>query len=106
MCKHGLHKRHEQGTGLERLGRELGVELDTDKERMTLEFKGLDQVLLRINSSDAHAMFFEGCTVVIVELETMTMAFGKRGCPIGLFHPCLLYTSDAADDLLCVDLGG
>src|SRR5665213_4598344 len=22
------------------------------------------------------------------------------------FHPCLLYTSDAADDLLCVDLGG
>ena len=25
-----------------------------------------------------------------------------------MFHsyPCLLYTSDAADDLLCVDLGG
>ena len=23
-----------------------------------------------------------------------------------LFYPCLLYTSDAADDLLCVDLGG
>ena len=22
------------------------------------------------------------------------------------FHSCLLYTSDAADDLLCVDLGG
>src|SRR5680860_1897363 len=22
------------------------------------------------------------------------------------FHTCLLYTSDAADDLLCVDLGG
>ena len=24
----------------------------------------------------------------------------------GRFHCCLLYTSDAADDLLCVDLGG
>src|SRR5680860_1911559 len=24
----------------------------------------------------------------------------------GLLHLCLLYTSDAADDLLCVDLGG
>ena len=24
----------------------------------------------------------------------------------GAPHPCLLYTSDAADDLLCVDLGG
>ena len=23
-----------------------------------------------------------------------------------LFYTCLLYTSDAADDLLCVDLGG
>ena len=26
--------------------------------------------------------------------------------PSGLDIPCLLYTSDAADDLLCVDLGG
>ena len=25
---------------------------------------------------------------------------------VELFTPCLLYTSDAADDLLCVDLGG
>src|SRR5450756_3094031 len=25
---------------------------------------------------------------------------------IGIHCPCLLYTSDAADDLLCVDLGG
>ena len=24
----------------------------------------------------------------------------------GMLIPCLLYTSDAADDLLCVDLGG
>src|SRR5665809_85680 len=26
--------------------------------------------------------------------------------PIAVFGDCLLYTSDAADDLLCVDLGG
>src|SRR5450756_3122840 len=26
--------------------------------------------------------------------------------PRARFIPCLLYTSDAADDLLCVDLGG
>ena len=25
---------------------------------------------------------------------------------VALFYACLLYTSDAADDLLCVDLGG
>src|SRR5450830_1257385 len=87
MCQHGLHKCYKQGTGLKWLGRELRVKLDTDKERMTLEFKGLNQTLPLINSSDAHAMFFEGCTVVIVELVTMTMAFGKSGCPIGLFHP-------------------
>ena len=42
------------------------------------------------------------------------MIFGKetrRNDPAGLthihhFYSCLLYTSDAADDLLCVDLGG
>ena len=29
----------------------------------------------------------------------------RRGRPVG-GPRCLLYTSDAADDLLCVDLGG
>ena len=27
-------------------------------------------------------------------------------CKLSKLLPCLLYTSDAADDLLCVDLGG
>src|SRR5450756_949269 len=34
----------------------------------------------------------------------------RSGCPqcvlVARSSPCLLYTSDAADDLLCVDLGG
>ena len=30
----------------------------------------------------------------------------KRRSAISLASVCLLYTSDAADDLLCVDLGG
>src|SRR5450756_2152205 len=29
----------------------------------------------------------------------------ERGLPVGQGPACLLYTSDAADDLLCVDLG-
>ena len=36
-------------------------------------------------------------------------ASGKKGGEIRYLTPlniCLLYTSDAADDLLCVDLGG
>src|SRR5450756_1710058 len=32
--------------------------------------------------------------------------FGGEDVLAGLFGDCLLYTSDAADDLLCVDLGG
>eukprot|EP00657_Telonema_sp_P-1_P011722 TRINITY_DN715_c0_g1_i1.p1 TRINITY_DN715_c0_g1~~TRINITY_DN715_c0_g1_i1.p1 ORF type:complete len:146 (-),score=46.36 TRINITY_DN715_c0_g1_i1:43-480(-) len=31
---------------------------------------------------------------------------GRGGKPKGKLSSCLLYTSDAADDLLCVDLGG
>ena len=30
----------------------------------------------------------------------------KQQLPITFYISCLLYTSDAADDLLCVDLGG
>ncbi len=41
----------------------------------------------------------------------MGMAMGmpmgmSMGMPIGMPMGCLLYPSDAADDLLCVDLGG
>ena len=37
------------------------------------------------------------------------LALLQKECPecnFLLFKDCLLYTSDAADDLLCVDLGG
>ena len=30
----------------------------------------------------------------------------EEGADMLMVKPCLLYTSDAADDLLCVDLGG
>ena len=32
--------------------------------------------------------------------------YGWMSVLFAVFHACLLYTSDAADDLLCVDLGG
>src|SRR5450756_2085220 len=35
-----------------------------------------------------------------------TSRFSCDGVPIMHYMGCLLYTSDAADDLLCVDLGG
>ena len=46
---------------------------------------------------------------------TLEEKVGQLLCPLGWemyeihgseVHPCLLYTSDAADDLLCVDFGG
>ena len=39
--------------------------------------------------------------------EMLEKGTGKGNDFLGWLHlPCLLYTSDAADDLLCVDLGG
>src|SRR5665809_166530 len=39
--------------------------------------------------------------------EPVIRDLGKRGIALWReIYPCLLYTSDAADDLLCVDLGG
>ena len=37
--------------------------------------------------------------------EYLSLRIGAKGSRIQ-FKSCLLYTSDAADDLLCVDLGG
>ena len=34
------------------------------------------------------------------------LALADPSADITIVCPCLLYTSDAADDLLCVDLGG
>src|SRR5450756_2792762 len=39
-------------------------------------------------------------------LHIAQKAFHPGKPPFPLLHVCLLYTSDAADDLLCVDLGG
>ena len=41
--------------------------------------------------------------------NTPRIGIGSRSCvaiPLPDAGSCLLYTSDAADDLLCVDLGG
>ena len=38
--------------------------------------------------------------------DQRTRFFGGGLDYLALGLPCLLYTSDAADDLLCVDLGG
>ena len=38
--------------------------------------------------------------------EFREVDLGRCGRPQGGLAACLLYTSDAADDLLCVDLGG
>src|SRR5665213_4476823 len=42
------------------------------------------------------------------EPSSRTTLIGEQPNPWDLLQPqdCLLYTSDAADDLLCVDLGG
>ena len=45
----------------------------------------------------------EGTGVFIEELQKEIM---ERGILMPPFYGCLLYTSDAADALLCVDLGG
>ena len=40
------------------------------------------------------------------ELIRMFLSYGMKRMIVGQQGRCLLYTSDAADDLLCVDLGG
>src|SRR5450756_3112794 len=46
------------------------------------------------------------CPVVASFKVCFTLPNCRIGISIGSVTICLLYTSDAADDLLCVDLGG
>ena len=43
---------------------------------------------------------------IALGLFTGGMHLPPREVVSALLHPCLLYPSDDADDLLCVDLGG
>src|SRR5450756_2316400 len=53
-----------------------------------------------------------GCTDIVQMFSpgiSSKIKQGGQAVDVGCHHPrpvCLLYTSDAADDLLCVDLGG
>ena len=40
------------------------------------------------------------------EKKKIYLNIGNETYKAGVHETCLLYTSDAADDLLCVDLGG
>ena len=46
-------------------------------------------------------MVREASSMINVTASVFAIQYNK--C---LYYVCLLYTSDAADDLLCVDLGG
>src|SRR5659263_772964 len=52
---------------------------------------------------DSHVSRFVPFTMVLIFSDNSEIAFGFDLSDIVI---CLLYTSDAADDLLCVDLGG
>src|SRR5450756_1313089 len=47
-----------------------------------------------------------GLVCFYTALASGTMGVVAPISSLGALVPCLLYTSDAADDLLCVDLGG
>src|SRR5450756_1766985 len=58
---------------------------------------------------DEYMIVVQGCYTLIIDgrripLDAGNEYFIARGVPHS--GECLLYTSDAADDLLCVDLGG
>ena len=52
------------------------------------------------------AVFLMICLGLVFISYKANQPMSVAGVPEGMTYFCLLYTSDAADDLLCVDLGG
>eukprot|EP00831_Metopus_contortus_P076697 TRINITY_DN7092_c0_g1_i1.p3 TRINITY_DN7092_c0_g1~~TRINITY_DN7092_c0_g1_i1.p3 ORF type:complete len:144 (+),score=36.59 TRINITY_DN7092_c0_g1_i1:240-671(+) len=61
-----------------------------------------------MDKDDAIMCFEPHATSKIAKDEDIfnILSFGFRGEAIPMYSACLLYTSDAADDTPCVDLGG
>ena len=82
-----------------------------DGIRDAQESRGLGDVYKRQTPDEAKAAA-EKLGVVVVKAQVKAGGRGKAGgvklakTPDEAYLHCLLYTSDAADDLLCVDLGG
>src|SRR5665213_406906 len=58
-------------------------------------------------AADQYAVLvFPGQGISDAQQIAFSAQFGELETTIKAYRPCLLYTSDAADDLLCVDLGG
>src|SRR5450756_3008508 len=73
----------------------LGARYEVWDKAATIRFR-------RPGRSSLHATFrLDG-----VELEAIRAGVAQAGKSERQYTVCLLYTSDAADDLLCVDLGG
>src|SRR5450756_2623254 len=68
----------------------LAVVFQSDKEPDALYLKYADEIIPARDATTEKPIFLDAERIVNLALE----------------HNCLLYTSDAADDLLCVDLGG
>src|SRR5680860_309453 len=66
--------------------------------------------LVRAGMRTLQVIGIPGPDLVLENIDAVVVAFKSRSCPVreGVDNSlaCLLYTSDAADDLLCVDLGG
>ena len=73
---------------------ELPTHIPVDRESFTSISNPLNVVLFALSLTIPNTFDELGIYVVVI--------FARVPLP----HVCLLYTSDAADDLLCVDLGG
>ena len=73
------------------------------------KIKELQSVLLSGKKNSTVKMlrdYYNGEQWLYNSWMTDTTRSGKKVWNVHKKNPCLLYTSDAADDLLCVDLGG
>ena len=65
-----------------------------------------DATMLALCDSVGRRLRADGKTARVVTVQLVDNAFRRPSHQTTLPNPCLLYTSDAADELLCVGLGG
>mgnify|MGYP002682258493 CR=1 FL=1 len=69
---------------------------------------GIEEICFPVKVFLGHCYYLKDKVDLLFIPRMVSFSKNEYNCPkiLGLPDVCLLYTSDAADDLLCVDLGG
>ena len=91
---------------IELVASEMNTLLNSKKSNEFTEYISKNKVVLNTSGEELERIAFQADSEMHLSFDELVKSQDFRAEIIEDFNTCLLYTSDAADDTPCVDLGG